>query len=62
MASVDLNQVSNLNISEESFTFPPESFDFVNCRFIGSGIASSRWPTLVTDIRRSGNLVDDVLI
>ena len=51
-------QVANLN---DTFSFRPNYVDLVNSRFVGSGIALTRWPSYLGDIKRQGYQVPTVL-
>lgn len=42
-------QIVDLN---DPLAFAPSSFDFVHSRFVVGGIAQSRWPGYLTDIKR----------
>jgi hypothetical protein len=42
-------QVANLN---DPFSFPLNYVDLVNSRFVASGIAATRWPGYMLDIKR----------
>jgi hypothetical protein len=44
-----LKQVANLN---DSFSFPQNYVDLVNSRFVANGIAATRWPAYMQDIKR----------
>jgi len=44
-----VQKIADLNVSGESFSFAPESFDFVNSRFVAGGLSQSRWPTSSTE-------------
>jgi hypothetical protein len=44
-----LKQVANLN---DAFSFPPNYVDLVNSRFVANGIAATRWPAYMLDIKR----------
>jgi hypothetical protein len=45
----DFTQVANLN---DLFSFPPNYVDLVNSRFVAGGIAATRWPGYMSDIKR----------